>query len=384
MFSNLKNLTFLIYPAVYQRLSFSNSPPAISSSILLELYATINSFNDCLYLLDGRFRQLHTLTVDISTISSSHLTISNKVRSFSLIWNLFKRINTCFVFQEDLPNLKSFSLRCSTSTDVYDELIVPLLHRMSNLENLRLCFTVHRKKTFIDGNELKTNIINHLPRLIKFTFNIHASIQSDHQMNLPSNEDIQYTFKDFENTQIISCVDYFPDSKENHCHVYSYPYKTDEYKYITNNFPGGLFKCVRVVSLYDERPFEHEFFLRIAQSFPLMTRLKIINKKSQNEKRFKRNTNEDLLVNEYPHLIQLDLSKAHKNYLEQFLDDTKTYLPNRVHLGADYRSLKKVTRNFTRNTTRMNCSKIIYLYISNITRFPKHFKDYFLLTKPLK
>ncbi len=82
MFSNLKNLTFLIYPAVYQRLSFSNSPPVISSSILLELYATINSFNDCLYLLDGRFRQLHTLTVDISTISSSHLTISNKVDHF--------------------------------------------------------------------------------------------------------------------------------------------------------------------------------------------------------------------------------------------------------------------------------------------------------------
>jgi hypothetical protein len=289
-------------------------------------------------------------------------------------------------FQEELLNLKSFSLHCDTSTDVYDELIVPLLHRMSNLEKLQLCFTVHRKKTFLNGNELKTNIINHLLRLTKFTFNIHSSIQPDHQMSLPSNEDIQYTFKDFDNTQIISCVDYFPDSKGNHCHVYSYPYTTKKYKYITNNFPGGLFKCVREVSLYDECPFKHEFFLRIAQSFPLMTRLKIINNKSQNEKRFKesRNTNEDLLVIKYSHLVQLDLSKAHKNYLEEFLDDTKTYLPNGVHLCADYRSLKKVTHNFKRDTTRMNCSKIRYFYTTNITQFPKHFKDYFLLTTPLK
>ncbi|CAF4684620.1 unnamed protein product, partial [Rotaria sp. Silwood2] len=52
----------------------------------------------------------------------------------------------------------------------------------------------------------------------------------------------------------------------NECHIYSYPYKFNVYKNITNNFPGGLYKCVREMSLMDERPFEHEFFLRIAQS----------------------------------------------------------------------------------------------------------------------
>ena len=50
------------------------------------------------------------------------------------------------------------------------------------------------------------------------------------------------------------------------------------YDNITNNFPGGLFKYVREVSLYDERPFEHEFFLRIAQSFPFMKKLTIKNR----------------------------------------------------------------------------------------------------------
>jgi hypothetical protein len=56
----------------------------------------------------------------------------------------------------------------------------------------------------------------------------------------------------------------------NQCHIYSYPYEWKCYKNITNNFPGGLFKCVYEVSLFDERPFEHEFFLQIAQSFPFM------------------------------------------------------------------------------------------------------------------
>ena len=61
------------------------------------------------------------------------------------------------------------------------------------------------------------------------------------------------------------------------------PYYND----ITNNFPGGLFEYVRVVSLFDEHPFEHEFFLRIQKSFPFMERLSVNNNKPQNRKRIK-------------------------------------------------------------------------------------------------
>ncbi len=93
--------------------------------------------------------------------------------------------------------------------------------------------------------------------------NIHLS----NQIDLPSNEDIQRTFRD---NRIISYVDYFPKTRIGRCHVYSYPYKWKDYNNITNSFPGGLFKYVRKISLSDERPFEHEFFLRISQSFPLL------------------------------------------------------------------------------------------------------------------
>ncbi len=83
--------------------------------------------------------------------------------------------------------------------------------------------------------------------------------------NLPLNENIQYSFLNFQNNQIISSVDYFGPARLLYCHVYSLPYTWKYYHYITNNFRGGLFKTVREITLYDEHPFEHDFLLRIAQ-----------------------------------------------------------------------------------------------------------------------
>jgi hypothetical protein len=93
---------------------------------------------------------------------------------------------------------------------------------MSNLEKLSLYVIVCSKNAFIDGNQLKTYIINHTPRLNKFTFNIISEIRLSNQIDLPSNEDIQRTFKD---NRIISYVNYFSKTQIGRCHVYSYPYK---------------------------------------------------------------------------------------------------------------------------------------------------------------
>ena len=48
-----------------------------------------------------------------------------------------------------------------------------------------------------------------------------------------------------------------------------------------------------------------------------------------------------------------------------------------VNLLNMNKSLKKVTHNFKRNATRINCSKVQYLRTDRIYRFPKHFTDYF-------
>ncbi len=264
-------------------------------------------------------------------------------------------------------------------THVYDELVLPLLRRMLNLEKLDLHLKVDRYKGFVDGNDLKKNIINHMPLLIKFTFNIRSFNLSPNQLNISTNKDIQNTFKNFPNNQIISFVDYFQERQYSQCYIYSYPYRINYYEHITNNFPGGLFQYVSTVSLNDERPFEHEFFIQIQKSFPLMRNLTVRNTKPQKNKsdRKSNNNNRDLSIIKYFHLTLLDLQGVHDDYIEQFLVDTKMYLPNNVHLLACYQFLEKVTHNFQRDATRINCEKVNYFCSDNVRQFPKHFKDYF-------
>ncbi|CAF3067977.1 unnamed protein product [Rotaria sp. Silwood2] len=338
-----------------------------SSSILKELHITVKYFHDCLYLLDGCFNQLETFFVNIDLICNQSSTIND---------------------QEKLPNMKCFSLTCNDATLKYYELIVPLLHRMSNLESLALYLMVNNhymKERFIDGNDLKENIINHLPRLEKFAFNIHSRTIFFNQIYLPSNEDIKNTFTSFKDNQIISWVDYSQNKKAGQCHIYSLPYTTKYYKNITNNFPGGLFKCVREISLCDEHPFEHEFFTRIAEAFPYLKKLYLTNRQSQQHKQSQ--SSKDMTIKEYSiikysHLTELDLSLVHDDYVEQFLDDTKTYLSKNIKLSVEYKSLQSITYNFTRETTRTNCAKInnIHFY-DGIFAIPEHFRMYFPLMK---
>ncbi|CAF3506245.1 unnamed protein product [Rotaria socialis] len=239
-FTNLQYLSFGSSSFWYQQLSFNISSPTIISSTLLELYVCLNTFIDCLYLLDGRFNQLCKFYVKIEFITISRLTINNKKK---------------------LPNLRSILLCSDISTDLYDELIVPLLHRMPNLEELDLSLLVCVKTIFIHGNVLKT---------------------------------------------------------------------------------------------IDERSFEHKFFLQIAQSFPLLRELTVVNQKRQTDKQIRKseNENKDFPIIEYLHLARLDLAGAHIDYHEQFLVDTKTCSPNNLRLSMNYQSVKKVTRNLRRNTTR--------------------------------
>ena len=104
---------------------------------------------------------------------------------------------------------------------------------MSNsLEKLDLSLVVSVKEKFIDGNDLKFNILDH-----------------------------------------------FRQNGFSQCHIYSCPYKLNYYSNLTNRFRGGFFPCV------DEQLFEHAFFLRIAQSFPFLEILTVINRKRQNERR---------------------------------------------------------------------------------------------------
>ena len=263
-------------------------------------------------------------------------------------------------------------------THAFNESVVPLLQRMRNLEELHLNLRVRCNEKFIDGNTLKKDII-HMSQLRKLTFNICSTINHVNQTNFPTYEYIRKTFEDFHGHQLIICVDDFKDKGYGQCHIYTYPYRLQVYNNVTNNFPGGLFSSVTRVSLYDERPFEYEFFVRIAQSFPFMKELRIKNKKPQNDKDLMKSKtiNQPLFIIKYFNLIILDVSRSHDDYLELFLLDTKISLPDGLRLFADYESLERVTYNFTRNATRNNCEELESLYLFRPIKFTEDLRDYF-------
>lgn len=246
---------------------------------------------------------------------------------------------------------------------------------MLNLEKLDLYLVISGKNIFLNGNHLKENLLNHLTKLNQLTFNIRSTIRLNNEMNILSNEDIQCTFKDFSNNRIVSCVDYFSEMKQGQCHIYSYPYQWKEYHQITNHFPGDRSKYVREISLFDEQSFEHDFFLQISKSFPLMRKLTLINEKAQDKK------NHHLSITEYPHLSYLNLTDAHDDYIEEFFLQKNTSLPDHLHLSVDYQGFKRVTQHFTSHTTRNNCQKLRSLALIGKNRIPKYVNEYFPQTK---
>ncbi|CAM4845161.1 unnamed protein product [Rotaria magnacalcarata] len=331
-------------------------------STLLELHVSVTDMTECMCMLDGRFDQLRILYITV---------YRNLPRSLNLEHE-----------QKLLPNLRIFSFCCKEKINNFDESIVPLLRRMLNLEELDLNIIVKCNENFIDGDTLKKDIIIYIPRLYKFTFNICSTIDHRNQTNFPLNKHIEKTFKYFSNNQIITCIDHFQEEGYSQCHIYSYPYKLKVYNNITNNFLGGLFTTVTQVSLYDERPFEHEFFLQIQKSFPFMKELTIKNQKAQNNKQCIKSSNDNQILSivEYHKLTRLDLTNTHGDYVELFLFDTKMSLPNNLHLCVDYQTLERVTYYFTRYITRNNCERLAALYCNPVDQINERVQKYFPLT----
>ena len=84
MFNNFLCLKFHPYfdyfVASEERISFNSiKPPTFFSSSLMELHINVKNFTDCLYLLDGRFRQLHTFYVNVDGTLSPLSAIVSKV-----------------------------------------------------------------------------------------------------------------------------------------------------------------------------------------------------------------------------------------------------------------------------------------------------------------
>ncbi|CAF1252596.1 unnamed protein product [Rotaria magnacalcarata] len=87
MFTNLRYLNFGPSLSKCQQLSFGTSSLEVVSSTISELHICVPCFLDCLYLLDGRFNQLHTLYVYITFIYVPQETINHK--AYYILNNIF-------------------------------------------------------------------------------------------------------------------------------------------------------------------------------------------------------------------------------------------------------------------------------------------------------
>jgi hypothetical protein len=236
---------------------------------------------------------------------------------------------------------------------------------MCNLEKLDLDLTVIVNESFLDGNSLKKNLLYRLSKLNQLTFSIHSIMFLNNPIELSSQKQIAETFEDFPNAQIVTRLDSFPERKRSQCHVYSSPFFMQHYHNLTNNFPGGFYRYVRFLSLYDTQAFEHEFFLRISQAFPLMQKLTLINLQGQSREESSQSINDEqgLTLVKYFHLIELELDQVHDDYVEEFLSHRKTFFSNSIYLCIRYQSIARVTHHFRRDSTQMNCRKIKKIFL---------------------
>ncbi|CAF1129772.1 unnamed protein product [Rotaria sordida] len=324
------------------------------SSSLTKLKIEVNTFDDCLYLLDGRLQCLSTLIIKIFEICYSLANIDNK---------------------KTLPKLKCFSLTSECYTQFYNDGIVLLLRRMLNLEELTLFLLVSKiESTYIDGIQLYDEILIFMRRLNKLTFSINTLVFNRYiTVDLPSNDDIQNSFIKRRYQPVGSYADEKLTDYAGRCHVYSLPYQFDCFYHLTNCFQGGIFNKVRWLAMADQHPFEHELFEKISHDFPFLQKLVVLNSKPQKNKQ-----HASTLIT-FVHLVELNLRLAHTNYVEQFLLETKTCLPHLKNLVIEYESLAMITNNFTNDATHRNCSQLRRIDIDKPFICPENFHSYFPL-----
>lgn len=251
---------------------------------------------------------------------------------------------------------------------------------MPNLEVLHLCANVFFDDHCVDENYLEKSLFPRLPKLKNFTSFIQSYVPlSPDQLTSSFREQVEQSSFRSPEKQMVFYGDYFPEARKIQYHFYTSTSLNKSCNGLSNRFPGDRFNHVRRVSLYDEKPFEHEFFLRIHQSFPLLEELSMKNSKAQQHCQKADQTTSAPIT--YTSLDCLTLRDVHDDYLEEFLLQTKTIFHRQLTLWTNHESLKRVTNNFTIDQLRMNTKKVIKLFLYGIVEFSVCLEEYFSQAK---
>jgi hypothetical protein len=246
---------------------------------------------------------------------------------------------------------------------------------MANLEELTLFLSILRfNSTFLDGKQLSNHFLSSMTRLQKFSFCIHTQLKNkETEIHLPSSNDLRKSFFQigYENIDAFgdtNCINHRADS-----HIYSVPYQFKQLYFITSAFPGGKFDQVRMLSMFDRRPFEHRLFQIIARDLPFLRWLLVANRERQ---QMKDHSGERIT---FSHLSELILGYSHSDYAKEFLVNENILLPRLTSLAITYQTLEMVTNSFTHHQARHICNRITNLFIPEPFVRPSNFHLYFPL-----
>ena len=257
--------------------------------------------------------------------------------------------------------------------------MISLLRRMPYLETLSLYLLVGDQNRVIDGTVLQHDIFDYMPQLHSFTFYISTDVDTVNLSCKLSHEDIQQTLTNIGQQHVSSMFNSLRHDQVT-CSIFSFPFEFDRLQNLGNQFPDIIFSYVTFLTVDDINPFKHEFFSRIARSFPLLKYLGIYNDNPSvlNDGRpFSSDNCQLYSAIEYPHLYSLNVQIAHRAYVEQLLDETKTKLPCLTQLRVLFSNLKYVTKNFTREETRRNCANVKQLFMMDGSGDSSNFYRYF-------
>ena len=141
-----------------------------------------------------------------------------------------------------------------------------------------------------------------MTQLKKFTFDIYTSVyRFDAETGLQSNENIQRSFVGRDYQEMISNVNIIQPNALDRCHICTLPFVFDHFVNLDNSFQGGLFHQVRLLKMFDQKPFEYK--------------------------------QDSSIIITFPYLRYHDLHKAHDDYARQFLSKGKPCLSRVYDLG---------------------------------------------------
>ncbi|CAF4716744.1 unnamed protein product, partial [Rotaria sp. Silwood2] len=105
----------------------------------------------------------------------------------------------------------------------YEECIIPLLQRFSDVEHLTLLLAIDVARTrlnhFVDGFHLEKDIASYMPYLRQFSFHIRSTLKNATHIDIDT---IRQSFMKHQQQSIDCAVDYF-NNNYGQCQIYSLP-----------------------------------------------------------------------------------------------------------------------------------------------------------------